>query len=76
MIRTIQNQRKEIGCEYTDRIAVGIVSDDPEVHTTLESHRDLICGETLTERLLHVAIDHVGAVDTEYGKVFVQKAKR
>jgi isoleucyl-tRNA synthetase len=76
LIRTIQNQRKEIGCQYTDRIAVGIVSDDPEVHTTLESHRDLICGETLADRLLHAAIDQVGAVDTEYGQIFVQKAKR
>ena len=31
LIRTIQNQRKEIACEYTDRIEVGIVSEDPEV---------------------------------------------
>ena len=31
LIRTIQNQRKEIGCEYTDRIEVGIVTDDDEV---------------------------------------------
>ncbi len=30
LIRTIQNQRKEIGCEYTDRIEVGAQSDDEQ----------------------------------------------
>ena len=40
LIRTIQSQRKEIACEYTDRIEVGIVSDDPEVVSTLDAHRE------------------------------------
>ncbi len=75
LIRTIQSQRKEIACEYTDRIEVGIVSDDPEVVSTLDAHREMICGETLAERLVHTAIDQVDPVDTEYGQVFVKKVQ-
>jgi isoleucyl-tRNA synthetase len=73
LIRTIQNQRKEIACEYTDRIEVGIVSEDPEVESSLESHRELICGETLADRLVLTTIEQSDAVQTDYGKVYVRK---
>jgi isoleucyl-tRNA synthetase len=76
LIRTIQNQRKEIACEYTDRIEVGIVSEDSDVATTLNEHREMICGETLADRLGDAVIEGVDPVDTEYGKVFVKKVSR
>jgi isoleucyl-tRNA synthetase len=75
LIRTIQNQRKEIACEYTDRIELGIVSSDPEVAQTLEAHREMICGETLADSLFSQAIEQTEPVDTEYGQVFVKKVQ-
>ena len=73
LIRTIQNQRKEIACEYTDRIEVGIVSEDLEVKSSLDAHRELICGETLADRLVLTAMDQSEPVQTDYGKVYVRK---
>lgn len=74
LIRTIQSQRKEIGCEYTDRIEVGIVTDDEETIAAINEHRKMICSETLAERLELSAIDGVDAVETDSGQVFVRKA--
>ncbi len=51
LIRTIQNQRKEIGCEYTDRIEVGVESDDDNAVTAINEHRAMICSETLAVSL-------------------------
>ena len=73
LIRTIQNQRKEIGCEYTDRIEVAVVSSDDEVNVALKEHGSTICNETLANGLELSAIDGVEAVDTEIGQVFVRK---
>ncbi|QGJ68729.1 Isoleucyl-tRNA synthetase [Planctomycetales bacterium 10988] len=47
VIHAIQNQRKEMGCEYTDRIEVGLVGDDEELAMALEQFGDYIQGETL-----------------------------
>jgi isoleucyl-tRNA synthetase len=76
LIRTIQNRRKEIGCEYTDRIEVGIKTDDDEVITAIEEHRQTICSETLAERLTLEAFQGVDPVETEYGQVYVRIANK
>ena len=38
----IQDRRKEIGCEYTDRIEVGIVTESAEFAAAIEQFRDYI----------------------------------
>ncbi|QDT09938.1 isoleucine--tRNA ligase [Planctomycetes bacterium K23_9] len=73
LIRVIQSQRKEIDCQYTDRIEVGVVSDDAEVVSAIEEHRELICSETLADSLKLQSIDGIEAVDTDLGQVFVKK---
>ncbi|MEM8670232.1 MAG: isoleucine--tRNA ligase [Planctomycetota bacterium] len=73
LIRNIQNQRKEIGCEYTDRILVAVVSDREDVRLAVEDHSVLICSETLADQLTDDPIDGVEAVETEFGLVYVQK---
>ncbi len=47
LIRTIQSLRKEIQCDYTDRIEVGIVPKSNEVERAIEQNESLIAGETL-----------------------------
>lgn len=80
LIRGIQNQRKTIGCEYSDRIEVGVVTTDEEVTRAIEEHRESICSETLAENpdtgdltLVLSAIDGADAVETEFGQIFVKK---
>ena len=73
IIRAIQNQRKEIDCEYEDRIEVSIVPLDEMVSAALEEHREMICHETLATSLATSAMDDVDAVNTDAGQVFVKK---
>ncbi|MGB7324183.1 MAG: isoleucine--tRNA ligase [Rubripirellula sp.] len=75
LIRTIQSQRKEIACDYTDRIEVGIVTDEAEVTAAVEEHGKLIAGETLADKLSIGEIEGVTPVDTESGKVYVRVVK-
>ena len=73
IIRAIQNQRKEIDCEYEDRIEVSIIPLDEMVSAALEEHREMICHETLATSLATSAMDDVDAVNTDAGQVFVKK---
>ena len=46
-MHAIQTQRKDMDCEYTDRIEVGVVTDDAELRRAVEQFADYIRGETL-----------------------------
>ncbi|MCC7475943.1 MAG: isoleucine--tRNA ligase [Pirellulales bacterium] len=48
VVRLIQERRKEIGCEYTDRIEVGLVTTSAELASAIEQHADFIQQETLS----------------------------
>ena len=54
----IQSRRKELGCEFTDRIEVGIVCDDADVQAAIEGHRSRIANETLANVLELQLIGH------------------
>jgi isoleucyl-tRNA synthetase len=73
LIRAIQSQRKEINCDYTDRIEVGIVSDDAETNEAIEEYREMIAQETLAVAVSSEALGGVDAVDLENGQLFVRK---
>jgi len=47
----INVRRREIGCEYTDRIVVGIVTESAELQGAIEQYADYIKAETLTVEL-------------------------
>ncbi|MAT71389.1 MAG: isoleucine--tRNA ligase [Planctomycetaceae bacterium] len=51
LIRAIQDRRKEIGCEFTDRIEVAVVTESPELQNALSLFGDAIAGETLSAKL-------------------------
>lgn len=75
LIRTIQNQRKEINCQYTDRIIVAVTSEHDDLEQVIQEHRELICKETLADRLDSLAIAGSDPVETDYGHVYVQKSE-
>lgn len=74
LIRAIQNQRKAIDCEYSDRIVVGVATDVEAVRLAIEEHGDAICKETLAISLVQEALGGAEPVETEFGNVYVQKA--
>ena len=77
LVRTIQDRRKEMGCQFTDRITVGIVTESAELKRAIEQFRDYICGETLAVEIVFgtlpgvepVAIDVAGHAATLYVRV-------
>jgi isoleucyl-tRNA synthetase len=51
LVRAIQDRRKELDCQFTDRIAVGIETDAAELRAAVEHFGDYISGETLAVEL-------------------------
>jgi len=47
----VQNRRKEMSCQYTDRIAVGVVTAGDELRAAFEQFEDYIRRETLAVEL-------------------------
>jgi isoleucyl-tRNA synthetase len=73
LIRAIQSQRKEIDCDYTDRIEVGVLTEDTETRQAIDEHRGLICQETLATRLVVGPLGKITPVAIENGELFVAK---
>jgi isoleucyl-tRNA synthetase len=63
LVHAIQTQRKEMDCQYTDRIAVGIQTDDPALAQAAEQFADYIARETLAKQVIAGPIR--GAVPSE-----------
>jgi isoleucyl-tRNA synthetase len=51
LIRLIQNQRKESGCRFTERIDLEILVDQSELQRAVEENRETIMRETLVRSL-------------------------
>ena len=52
VVRLVQDRRKEISCEYTDRIEVGLVPTSAELAAAIERFRDYIAQETLAIKVV------------------------
>jgi isoleucyl-tRNA synthetase len=80
MVRLIQDSRKEIGCEYTDRITVGLVTDSQDVRRAVERFRDHIMKETLATRLVFEPLAGIKQIEAKIGdaqiKIYVQIVKQ
>jgi isoleucyl-tRNA synthetase len=59
LIRMIQDRRKELDCEFTDRISVAIETDSVVLQETLNQHGDVIAAETLAGNVV------IGSLDAE-----------
>ncbi|MCS7305513.1 MAG: isoleucine--tRNA ligase [Thermoguttaceae bacterium] len=51
LVHAIQNRRKELQCQYTDRIHVGVVTQSAELRSAIQAHRQYIMHETLALQL-------------------------
>ena len=63
LIRLIQERRKEMDCEYTDRIEVGVVTESEELRTAVTENMAYICSETLATRLVLESVPDAHSVD-------------
>jgi isoleucyl-tRNA synthetase len=80
IVHAIQSRRRDCGCEYTDRIEVGIVTDSPEIRRAVEQFGDYIRSETLATTLTLGPLVGTEAVDVKIGddtmQLFVRIVKR
>ena len=51
LIRMIQDRRKDLDCEFTDRIAVAVSTESGVIAETIAEHGDTIAVETLADNL-------------------------
>jgi len=51
VVHAIQNCRKEMDCQYTDRIRVAVITASPELHGAICSHQGYVEQETLSADL-------------------------
>ena len=65
LVRIIQDRRKEMGCAYTDRIAVGIESESAAIGAAIESFADYIKGETLAVELVRASLPGVEPIESK-----------
>jgi isoleucyl-tRNA synthetase len=79
VVRLIQDRRKDIGCEYTDHIEIGIVTESAEIRRAIEGFRDHIMKETLATQLAFESLAGVEPVEAKLGdamlKLFVRVVK-
>jgi len=67
VIRMIQERRKELQCEYTDRIVIGIDTDSDELWAAIEENCELIKSETLAVSITRGPITGVEAKEAAIG---------
>ena len=68
LVHAIQTRRKEIDCQYTDRIAVGLATASPALRDAVDRFRDYIMRETLAVQLNWELIPGVDAVEVKVGE--------
>ena len=52
LVHAVQNRRKDLDCQYTDRIAVGVATDSAELRAAVERFGEYVRGETLAVEIL------------------------
>ncbi len=62
VVRLIQDRRKDIGCEYTDRIEIGLVTSSAELAMAIQQFRDYLAQETLAIKIVDQALPGVEPV--------------
>jgi isoleucyl-tRNA synthetase len=63
LVRLIQERRKEVNCQYTDRIRVGLVTEDDELRAAIQENLDFIRGETLAVEVTFAVLPNAETVE-------------
>ncbi|REJ67078.1 MAG: isoleucine--tRNA ligase [Planctomycetota bacterium] len=78
LVRVIQDQRKEMGCEFTDRIEVGIETNAAEIRAAVDTFLAYITQETLAVELKLGPLEGVEPIEISVGservRVYVRRA--
>jgi isoleucyl-tRNA synthetase len=67
IVHTIQSARKDIGCDFADKIDVALVGGGPEVQAVVGEFADYIGSETQARSLVQEPLPGVSPVEIEVG---------
>ena len=67
LVRVIQDRRKELNCNYTDRIEIGVETASAELQQAISENMEYVTNETLTTRLVFESISNIDKVSVEIG---------
>ncbi len=65
VVRLIQDRRKQMDCQFTDRIEVGIVTNSDELRQAIEENVEYIKSETLTDSVVFEPLGRIPGVEHE-----------
>ncbi len=68
LVRAIQDRRKDLGCEFTDRIAIGIETDWEELASAIETFMEYLCRETLADKITLEPLDGAQPIELKIGE--------
>ena len=63
LVRVIQDRRKDLGCAFTDRIQVGILTESKPLRAALDEHREYLVAETLSQSLTFDTVGKDSGID-------------
>ncbi len=72
LARIINDRRKEMGCRFTDRIAVGVAAECGELAVAVERFRDYIMQETLATELVLAPLAGTEPVEVKIAEQMAQ----
>ncbi len=67
LVHAIQNRRKELDCQYTDRIRVGLLTESAALAEAAGNFADYVQGETLATQLVLGPIEGVSSAELSVG---------
>jgi isoleucyl-tRNA synthetase len=70
-VRLVQDTRKELGCEFTDRIELGVATDSIDLFSALQDFEKYIQEETLAVEFLLENVEGVWPIDIQPKRIEV-----
>jgi isoleucyl-tRNA synthetase len=64
----VQDLRKELGCEFTDRIEIGVVTDSAELQHAIKLFLEYISAETLAITVVFAPMAGVEPIAIKIGE--------
>jgi isoleucyl-tRNA synthetase len=72
LIHAVQNLRKQLDCEYTDRIHLALVTEDESLRHAAEQFADYLKEETLATELTFEPLEGSEPAEVKIGGSIVQ----
>jgi isoleucyl-tRNA synthetase len=66
-VRGVQDRRKDLALNFTDKIDIGIVGASADLQKAIEANRNYICGETLAVKLVFETVPGAEGDEVEVG---------